>query len=174
MSDQYSLQVRIGDAEFSAEGPENTVRQAYEDFLNAISEGVVARATQKADEGDQESDEGADGVTDDILDSAFKVDRQEGVVSLRLLPPGDGKQKKADAAILIIYGHETLLDRDHAPVMELNEGLRQSGLTVKRLDRFIDTHKGLYMKGGTRSGGRYSLTNHGRRWAEEKLVEMFG
>lgn len=174
MPEQYSLQVRIGDAEFNAEGPEETVKDAYEAFLEAISEGVVARATQPPeDEGGEEGD-GDGGVTQEILDSAFKLNKEEGVVSLHLLPPGDSKQKKADAALLIIYGHEKLLDRDHAPVMELNEGLRQSGLTVKRLDRFIHLHKGLYMKGGTRSGGRYSLTNRGKRWAEDKLQELFG
>src|SRR5438445_9672392 len=33
----YKLQVKIGPAEFSAEGPENTVKEAYEQFLKAVS-----------------------------------------------------------------------------------------------------------------------------------------
>lgn len=174
MSDQYSLQVRIGDAEFSAEGPKDTVRQAYEDFLNAISEGVVAQATQSSEESGADQDQQSADIARDALEGAFKVEKEERVVSLKLLPPTDGKQQKADAAILIIFGHQTFFGADHAPVMKLNEGLRQSGLTVKRLDRFIDAHDGLYMKGGTRSGGRYSLTNKGERWARQKINEWFG
>jgi len=176
MSDNYSLHVRIGDAEFNAEGPEQTVTDAYQAFLKAISEGAVERASHSSLEDREGGDDhapDAETVRTELLHKAFKVE-DDDVVSLRILPKGDGKQQKADAAILAIYGFQEMLDMEHAPVTKLNEGLRQSGLSINRLDRFIGTHDTLFRKGGTRSGGRYMLTNRGKRWAADKLREMFG
>jgi len=60
------------------------------------------------------------------------------------------------------------------PVTKLNSGLRVSGLKVDRLDRFMGSFGQYVMKGGTRSGGRYTLNNQGAAHAEKLLRQYFG
>jgi hypothetical protein len=170
MPENYTLKVKIGGSEFSAEGPEDTVKDAFQQFLAALAEAGPSEA-HKPDRQAPPNPEKRE-IPSDLLDRAFKRE-DDDVISLRILPPGEGAQRNADAAILLIYGFLKVLDMDHAPVMKLNEGLRRSGINLKRLDRFMDAHSGHYMKGGTRSGGRYTLTNTGEAWAQERLSSMF-
>jgi len=170
MPENYSLKVKLGEAEFSAEGPEDTVKEAYHKFLDALQKSGIPPVPDSV--GGGASDDTGQGLSD-LMEKAFKKESDD-VVSLRMQPPGDGSQRNADAAILLIYGFQEYLGMETAPVTKLNEGLRKSGIMVKRLDRFIGTHDEYFLKGGARSGGRYSLTNPGKDWAEKKLRSMFG
>ncbi|MGH7556311.1 MAG: hypothetical protein ACREMD_00735 [Gemmatimonadota bacterium] len=170
MPENYSLKVKLGEAEFTADGPEETVKEAYQQFLDAIQKSGIPQAPTRS--GEEPSD--TPKVTRSLLEKAFRKERDD-VVSLRMQPTGEGEQQRnADAAILLIYGFQEYLGMEDAPVTKLNDGLRKSGIMLKRLDRFIGTHDELFLKGGSRSGGRYSLTNPGRDWAEKKLKSMFG
>lgn len=178
MSEKYSLRIKIGDAEFDAEGPEAIVQVAFEKFLDALesaptpaTHGPALTLEGKGTVGRTQTERPA--LPQAALDRAFRVDRERGVVSLNFLPKSDGDQQKADAAILLMYGFQKVLGEDHAKITKLNEGLRTSGLTLERLDRVIGVHNGYFMKGGTRSGSRYTLTNAGERWAEDTLRESF-
>ena len=160
----YKLQIKIGNAEFLAEGPEATVKDAYEQFLKTLagSPPTVAQASNR-----QSGRETITGGPIDIsvLDQVFVKDGD--VVSLRHLPTG--ATAAADAAILLLYGYRRLAGLEDVPVMRLNEGLRKSGLNFDRVDRFIAIHSTLYRKGGQKSGSRYSLNNQGVAQAERWL-----
>ena len=173
MTDMYSLRIKIGAAEFEGSGPEAAVKEAFGEFMKAVSSmGVKSRDTDPPMDANHTLDKPLE-VNRDLLERAFKVDKDRTIVSLRYQPPGDGDQRLADAAILLIYGFQKMLDMDAAPIIKLNEGLRQSGLTTKRIDRYISPHKGHFLKGGQKSGSRFSLTNTGEQWAETALIDQF-
>jgi hypothetical protein len=170
----YKLSVEIGVNRFNAEGPEETVKADFQNFLAAIREKnvVVTPGTASATAGVNPPTVVVTPSLDRaLLERVFQIDGK-GTVSLRLLPP-DSQTRNADAALLLLYGYRVMGNLQEVPVMKLNDGLRTSGVSVDRLDRFIGTHSAYYMKGGTRSGGRYTLNNQGLAAAESLLKRAF-
>jgi hypothetical protein len=165
----YKLHVKLGANEFTAEGPEQEVRDAYQAFLDAITAPVKAAAAAPVGDGTAAVTPPPPGTTLDreFLERVYQVDPR-GIVSLRVLPP-DSTNREADAAILLLYGFRVLQGQREVLVTRLNEGLRQSGINVERLDRFMGVHGSLFMRGGSRSGGRYNLNNVGMTTAENWL-----
>jgi hypothetical protein len=167
MDSDYKLHVKLGSSEFNGEGPESAVKEAYEQFLQALSTVHVAPPPPDMHEKTLEKPSGVD---QRLLDKAFL--KEDQFVSLKHLPP-DSATRAADAAILIIYGFKKLLGQDDVPVTKLNEGLRKSGLSLDRVDRFLGVHSQFYRKGGQKSGGRYTLNNQGELKAEGWLKDWF-
>jgi hypothetical protein len=159
------LHVKIGNSEFNGEGPKDWVKEAYERFLQSCPANI--KDSDSSQDSANTPPPGNSTVDQALFERAFIV--KDDVVSLRHLPTVESANRTADAAILVLYGFKRLLKVEDVPVIKLNEGLRQSGITVNRLDRFINVHSQLYRRGGTRSGGRYSLTNSGESQAEKWL-----
>jgi len=165
------LSVKIGNFEFNGEGPQEWLKEAYERFLlslPAIKSGTTPAPDSSSVKCLADSGQAPDS---SVLERAFLS--KDEVVSLRSLPTTESANRTADAAILILYGFKRLVRTADVPVTRLNEGLRQSGINVKRVDKFINVHSQLYRKGGTRSGGRYSLTNAGELQAEKWLTAWY-
>jgi len=177
MEMSYKLSVEIGGNRFTADGPEATVKEDFQNFLDAVraASAVVTPGTGSfAAEGAVRgvvAGPASTPVDRPTLDRVFQVDGK-GTVSLRLLPP-DSATRNADAALLLLYGHRVAGNLQDVPVMKLTDGLRTSGISVDRLDRFMGTHSGYFMKGGTRSGGRYTLNNQGVAAAESLIRRAF-
>lgn len=174
MDGGFKIQVKIGSAEFMAEGSEETVKTAYEQFLGILEKEVgKAPAAPRVPSGAGEN--AANSVSSEpgaeLLERVFS--REGDVVSLRLMPPAENPNRAADAAILLLYGYRSLLGLKDVPVTKLNDGLRKSGVAVDRVDRFIGAHSSLFMRGGTRSGGRYTLNNQGINSAQSWLNAWF-
>ena len=171
MDDRQKLHVKIGDHEFNAEGPESTLKEWYEKFLENIKGQPKPLVSEAASHDDTETPDVPYGVDGNTLNRVFLPDGE--IVSLRLLPSAENPNRTADAAILLLYGFKRLLKVENVLVTRLNEALRRSGLPIDRVDRIISVHGQYYMKGGTRSGGRYSLNNQGEAQAEKWLREWF-
>lgn len=174
MSDvPYKIEVKIGPSEFKAEGPEPQVTQAYNAFLKALEHAIQQPQPARAESRLPAHLAASSGITEPPLPlveygQMERVFRRDGdIVSLRHLP--STATRVADSAILLIYGYMKLCGLDEVPVMKLNEGLRESGLNIDRLDRHMGVHQSLFRKGGQKSGGRYTLNNQGTRQAEEWL-----
>lgn len=169
MDGNYKLHVKLGSSEFDCEGPEDSVKEAYQQFLETFAayKGVGENPP------DRQGEQAAvpTGVSADLLQKAFI--KEDEIVSLRHMPPADRPNRNADAAILVLYGYKKLAAQDDVLVTRLNESLRRSGITMERVDRFITTNSTLYRKGGQRSGGRYSLNNQGELQAEQWLKEWY-
>jgi hypothetical protein len=175
MDAAYKLHVKLGVYEFNAEGPEAEVKDAYQQFLAAVTtlpEKPVAEPRQTPSTPSAAGASTPSTADRALLDRVFAVDTQRGIVSLRLLP-SESTNREADAAILILYGFRVLLQQREVLVTRLNEGLRQSGITVERLDRFMGVYSNMFMRGGARSGGRYTLNNLGVQTAENWLKTKF-
>ena len=166
----YKLHVKIGMNEFEAEGSEDTVKSDYRDFISALkgpaAKNIISELASLG--GIAPGNGGGDVATIEqrVLDRVFKKDGD--IVSLRHLPTT--ATKTADAAILLIYGFMKLGGLDEVPITKLNEGLRESGLSLVRLDRHLGVHQALYRKGGQKSGGRFTLNNQGVKRAEDWLL----
>jgi hypothetical protein len=174
MDSDYKLHIKLGPSiEFNGEGPEQSVREDYDQFLKALptlQAAIQPTLTSQYAQAEKPTERAA-GVDDALLQKAFL--RDGDIVSLRHLPPSDRTNRNADAAILALYGFKKVLGQDDVPVTKLNEALRRSGITMERIDRFITAHMHLYRKGGQRSGGRYSLNNQGEIVAEDWLKQWF-
>jgi hypothetical protein len=170
----YKISAKLGSAEFSAEGAEESVRADYDRFLAALRERTAGAEVDSGPNGGiAASATDSVGVDASILQAVFKVDEERSLVSLRVLPTGDSAERAAEAALLILYGFHTLLGNTEAPVTKLLASLRESGITVERFDRTIGRHSDLILKGGQKIGARYRLNNLGMAHAAKALRALF-
>lgn len=168
----YKLRVRLGNAEFEAEGDEAVVREQYNMFLKAlpVAQNMVEERAASEDKPEKSTaNHPQDNAGDQLIARAFSDER--GVVSLRALP--ETKNRDADALLLLIYGHTKLKGAHDVFGTQVMKSARQSGLSIDRVDRIISIHKGFYMRGGARRGAKYTLNNQGVKKAEQILREMF-
>lgn len=175
MEATYKLQVKIGHSEFNAEGPEDTVKEAYEKFLSLVATipeskpGMSPPAPNSIPTAVPDTSSPVDPV---LLQRIFSGDPKKGLVSLRLLPP-EGPSRAADAAILILYGFLMLQQQREVLVTKLKGSLKQSGIQIERLDHIMGVHSQFVIKGGTRIGGRYTLNNQGVSQAVTWIRQWF-
>ena len=171
MNTPYKLHVKIGHAEFEAEGSEKSVKEQFDQFLAAIGQKTHTDINSNGQQAAQSADNGSRNTEVDatILAKAFReLDDQ---LSLLHLPPTETQQ--ADALLLILYGYHRLKDQAAVGVMQLMGCARQSGLQIERADRTIASHMQFVNRGGYKRGSRYGLNNRGIAHCEEILREMF-
>jgi hypothetical protein len=166
----HKVRIKIGDAEFEAEGSEESVKQQYADFLAALS----ARASTSTPPPSPPPPNGAGASTGDVgtdlINRVFKIDGD--LVSLQFLPKGENVN--ADALMLILYGYHALKNQQMILGTQLVRAANQSGLGLDRVDRSLDGYEGqnMVLKGGVRKGTKYGLNNQGKKKAEEMLKAL--
>jgi hypothetical protein len=175
MTGPHKVRVKIGDAEFEAEGGEELVKAQFADFLAALSAKPSQQHKPKANAMEPE-----DGLPDDAGNhngdaSSELINRAylpvKDLISLRFLPKSENQD--ADTLLLLLYGYEKLKGLDSVLVTQLLRAAKQSGLSLDRIDRASAKYSSLLLKGGTRKGSKYSLNNQGRAKAIEILKAMF-
>ncbi|HEX5010661.1 MAG TPA: hypothetical protein VFY71_09680 [Planctomycetota bacterium] len=171
----YVLNVKLGGAEFHGEGDKEEVRADYQLWLEALraSGGRGASVNDSigsATQGGASASNGESGprsADDDLLARVFHRDR-EGIVSM-LVKPKD----VPDQILLMIYGHLRLTSEPFVFAVTLARSLRKSGCPLDRMDRVLGTHEGtLITKAGAKRGTKYSLTNPGKKRAEELMAQL--
>ncbi len=171
--DNYKIQTKIGSAEFSAEGAEESVRADYDRFLRVLEARPAASDFRQANGSSEQGAESAGDLDQSLLQAVFKTDQEHGWVSLKVLPPADSSNRAADAAVILMYGFHKVLDQSEAPVTKLLGGLRESGISIDRFDRVIAAHSGLILKGGQKIGAKYRLNNQGMIQAATMIRQFF-
>jgi hypothetical protein len=152
------IKVKIGDNEFEAEGPVETVHAQFEVFKELLSsrpikskDTIVGNMISTV-ENTRVNAEPPHIPIEKVLHAAGRV------VSLTALPAST-----VDAALLIMLGHKDM--RNHLSVtgQEIGDGLDQSGRPVPRVDRVMDKaiEDAHVLKTGIKRGTRYRLTNQG-------------
>jgi hypothetical protein len=109
-------------------------------------------------------------LTDEILSRVFRRDRD----SISLLAMPRGERSEGDTLIALLYAYQQLLNQPAVTGVTLSQAARQSGLSLSRLDRVMESQAQYIMAAGARRGRRYSLNNRGVRYAEDlirRLVE---
>lgn len=156
--DSTKIKTKMGEFEFDAEGPVETVNAQFEAFLKAISRmpntGSFASPAPVNNHKQNQQD-----VVGDKHVPIEKVLHVSGrIVSLTALP-----QSLEDAALLIMLGHKDMRNNEAVTGQEIGDGLAQSGKPVPRVDRVMekaisDAH---VLKSGIKRSTRYRLTNQG-------------
>ena len=156
--DNTRIKVKIGENEFEAEGPPETVQAQFESFKQmlssapSITEKAAPSKTLNLPDIQPQNGEPPHIPIEKILHSAGRV------VSLTALPAST-----VDAALLIMLGHKDLRNNVSVTGQEIGDGLAQSGRPVPRVDRVMDNaiSDAYVLKTGIKRGTRYRLTNQG-------------
>jgi hypothetical protein len=175
MSQAHKLKIRIGAAEFEAEGLEDTVNRQYEQFLKALAAapsggGGASPAPPPPGPERRDGAEAEPAADENLVKRAFLQDKKGGV-SLKVLPKSDNQE--ADTLLLLLYGYSIVKGETELLGGRLLNAARQSGLTLERVDYAIGARGEYIQKGGFRRGARYSLNNLGVSYARDLLRRMF-
>lgn len=165
-SGPHKVRVKIGDAEFEAEGSEQTVKEQYESFLASLA-ASPANGGKKAAEEPPPKD--PDTNNERLIARAFKD--EGGILSLRLHPKGDNRD--ADALLMILYGYLMLRNERDVLSTHLARSASQTGLGLDRLDRTMAKNEAFCGRGGERKGTYWSLNNMGIEKAKELIATNF-
>lgn len=175
MVEQYKLQVKLGAAEFTAEGPEKSVKEQFALFLELVraSPPAVSIAPSSANGSHPVGQTPTTmpfpeaGMAN--LNRVFARD-ESGGVSLRILPRTE--RRESDALMLLLYGFRKLGNQEDVGSGALMAAVRQSGLQLERVDHAIFIYRSLITEGGYRRGKRYGLNNQGVNHAEQLIAGM--
>ena len=181
---EHHIKTKLGGTEFEARGTPELVEKQYLAFLEAakalISEagsGILTESnegdTPSADRSGAEIESptstepvGVDGpMEQSLLDRIYHTDGN--LVSLTALP-----SDKTDALLMLIYGNDVLGGMNKVTGATLMKGAKQSGLSVDRIDRFLNRRTDLVLSGGAKRGRRYHLNNQGKAYVKKLLDEM--
>jgi hypothetical protein len=170
MAVPYKLHVKLGESEFSGEGPEASIKADYDKFLSAASTKPAGPPRSPSPSGNGSAIPPDSGQIDEtILKRVFAVD-DNGGVSLRLLPRSD--RRDADALVALLYGFRKLSDQSDIGSGTLMAAAKTSGLQLTRIDTVLAAYRHLVTEGGYRRGKRYGLNNQGIAHAEQVIAGM--
>ena len=172
--DVYKLRVKLQGCEFEAEGPEEIVKQQFEEFKTLINAAPPSLRREEHASGGPPLAKALEMV------NIFQHD--EELQRIKLIVPPQGEHKDAEAALLLLYAYKVMGNQDEVRVTTLKQSLKDSGRPVKRVDRAIDpyTHDpDLFVMpvGLEGKGRRYRLTPQGTAKAQAlcgALVRLVG
>ena len=165
MNGQHKLRIKIGDAEFEAEGSEEAVKQQYAEFLAALSTAPAASKKLGTADAKTATSQLSEAPDASLISQAFEGEGE--TISLKFLPKTETQHP--DALLLLLYGYDRLKNQPMVLGTQLLKAAKQSGLQIDRIDRSIAAHEGLLLRGGTRKGTKYGLNNQGKIKALEVL-----
>ena len=170
MTEHYKLRMKIGDAEFEADGPKDDVKTLFEQWRTLV-ESAIARKSEAGSSKKSTDVSVSDSPADEALVKRVFVDR-DGTLSLLGLPKSENAI--ADALVLLVYGYR-LLKQDEYPVtgVRLMQAAQQSGVKIDRADRAIAGRKELLVTTGYKRSKRYSLNNRGEQHAMGLMKQLF-
>jgi hypothetical protein len=161
MPDVHRIKIKLGDAEFEAEGAEDKVQAQYDQFLAALERAGTKLPQKPAAPGLSGPQQPPD---DAHLARLFEL-RNDGAISLRVRPEG---LDAADIVAILLYGYLKLKNEESVLATQLLKSSRVSGLGLDRIDRAAESYMPRYiMRGGQRKGTSYTLTTQGITKAEE-------
>jgi hypothetical protein len=185
MTEVRRLKMKIGEAEFEADVPENEVQPMYHQFLSMLerrSQAAVSLPTTGAKADQRPAIEAtvragssvqslADTFDDALLARIFDL-REDGAVTLKVLPP-TGPDTNADAMLLLLYGYRRLKNEDYVLATQLFRAAAQSGITLRRSVNEYMRNSRFVIRGGQRKGSHYALSSHGLAMAKEITARIF-
>lgn len=163
------IKMKIGEFEFEAEGPAETVQEQLASFSELISKMPSTPAKEAPSELTQPP-------LNQHIPEIFprvpleKIMHASGrVVSLTALPAS-----VEDAALLIMLGQKDMRENISVTGQEIGDGLEQSGRRVQRVDRILEKAIGdtFVIKTGFKRSTRYRLSNLGLSKALEVARDL--
>jgi hypothetical protein len=169
MDGTSKLKIKIGDHEFEAEGPAETVQAQFNVFKELIGH-IPERKPVLAKDSEPIESPGDEAQSPSVarnngqlrLDTIMKTDGR--VVSLTARA-----NSLDDAILLVLLGQKTFRSIDGVTGSEIIDGLKVSGQPTERIDRVVKklSDDGYVIITGVNRGKRYRLTNQGLSKAQE-------
>jgi len=185
MTEFRRLKMKIGEAEFEADVPENKVQPMYAQFLfllerrsqsgaRPIAAGVAAHQQEPDIEATFRIGPAAESLSGQSFDQAllsrvFDL-REDGAVTLKMLP--NGPDKNADAMLLLLFGYHQLKNEECVLATELFRAAEWSGISLRRPAKEFIRNGRFVIRGGQRKGSHYSLNSQGFAMAKEIAARM--
>lgn len=155
--DTYKLKIKVGEHEFEAEGPPESVERQFQTWKELIATAPRQKYDSPAINPDQEkkNENGGDGAAL-ALD---RIMRMEGRIISLTAPP----ELAPEAALLILLGQRQLRSNEGVTGNEMMEGMQLSGFRLARTDRVLEglASDGSVIRSGSHRGTRYRLSNTG-------------
>lgn len=159
------IKVRIGDAEFEAEGPQELITKQFDSFMAVVSatpkkeptappSAAVGGPTQPASGAAPPTP--ASEVASAVMERVF---RQGDTLSLAALP--NGENASSDAMLALLYGYMKIKNETTVTGTSLMKSAKLSGVSVDRVDRLMAANQDLVLAAGVRKARRYQLNNRG-------------
>ncbi len=183
METTHRIKIKLGDAEFDAEGPSDLINAQFSAFLEAVSNATPKAAPAPVAPSSDASGDAANAnsaasvptaatpnapsVSGDTLSRVFKVN---DTVSLLATPKTD--KPAADALLAILYGYDRMKSISAVTGTTLMKAAKQSGINIDRIDRVMGTRDEFVNFAGVKKGRRYSLNNRGTEEAEKIIRKM--
>ena len=179
----YKVHVKLGPAEFEAEGPEETVKEQLNHFYIAATQPFIQHpqnaasgnnggSTVAVPPADTATSAGpATDVDPKIIDRLFR--EEDGVVVLRAKPKGE--DPNGEALLLILWGYFVCKNQIEITGSELVNSCKKSGIKLERVDETLDKRsiRGFVTTGGAGRRKSYSLTNGGMEHAASQARTIF-
>jgi hypothetical protein len=160
----HKIKVKLGDAEFEAEGAEDKVQAQYDQFLAAL------KHTEAQTVGKPKVQAEGQPVDDARLGRIFEL-RQDKSIVFRVHPPE--AFDPADTLALLLLGYRRLAAKIHVLSTQLSRSARDSGLGEVRIDQLAQPFIPKFiLRGGQRKGTTYTLTTQGETKAQEVAALM--
>jgi hypothetical protein len=158
---EYKLKVKIGEFEFEAEGPVETVKAQFEAFKELIKPSV-----NKTENSFTEIDRN--------LIAQSNPNRLFSLKNHRVVALTDHPNSTADAILLILHGQQQCRNNNAATGGEIKDGLEGSGYNGQEVSRRLRElrHEKLIAVSGSHRAKRYQLTNEGLLRVKAILQEM--
>lgn len=170
----HRIKIKLGDAEFEAEGSEQSVQAQYELFLSALKRETAKEPgtpNPKANGAVEQERQASPSAFDETLLARIFELRQDGVIALRVLPKGNDKE--ADALLLLLYGYRRLKTEEDVLATHLLRAAQHSGVAVYRPAHALAVYDQFLIRGGQKKGSTYSLNNQGVAKAEGIAAKIF-
>jgi hypothetical protein len=185
--------MRIGEAEFEADVPENKVQPMYHQFLCMLERRSRAPGTPASYAPVSVSDSATQADRTPIVEVAARSgspvepldqtsDRallmrifdlhEDGTVTLKM--PPTGADANADALLLLLYGYYRLKNEEYVLATQLFRAAAQSGFALRRSANEYARHSRFVVRGGQRKGSHYSLSSQGLAVVREITARIFG
>ncbi len=158
------LKMKIGEHEFEAEGPPESVReqfQVWQELVRIAASQPLTQTQKEEPAGDTTLQavfkQDAEYLNNLVLEKIMRLDNRTISLTARL-------PSVHDAVLVMLYGQKTLRNNDAVTGAELTSGLSATGgFSFGRLDRILDklATDGDVMAFGERRGKKYRLTNTG-------------
>ncbi len=165
MTDPYKLHIKLGDAEFSAEGEQAAVQKQFTAFLEAWKAMPSPPSAGPSPPGNGTGNNQGlplppqPGVIDDATLRRIFEKGDGDLVSLRILPKTE--RRIPDSLILLLYGFRVLAGKSDVSGTDVIAGAAQSGLKIGRVDHAIFVNREMITEGGYRRGKKYGLNTQG-------------
>jgi hypothetical protein len=161
-SKTQKIKIQIGDALFEAEGPTSIIEQQFQAFVGLLSKRPEeSKLPENLDIGSGNGKpQSLQPISDAMLEMVF---RDEGdYISLSARPPNPG-----DSLLVLLYGFERIKKEPKVTGVMMMKAAKKSGVTIPRVDRYMNENAELVLTGGAKRGKRYSLNNRGTEHAEK-------